>query len=420
MGSSAVSRKVVITGMNTVTSLGLDLETTWQGLIEGRSGIRRIQQFNPDGFATQIAGELPDGFEDYVRRYCHRRLMKQTSRGTWLGVACAKAAVEGSGIDFNRIERGRCAVVFGAADTGHSNAYNQDFWILKTMPHVVPALLSMEYALEGPSLLLSAACASSAYAVGYAYDLIASGRADVVIAGGSSAIVNPEHIRGFNELNALSTANEDPPRASKPFSQGRDGFVIGEGAGVLIMEAEETARRREARIYAEVAGYAMTNEAFNLMSPRPDGAGMAHTMRQAMTSAGVSREEVDYINAHGTSTALNDKYETLAIKQVFGSRAYQIPVSSSKSMIGHTAGACGAVEAVITVLSLARGLIPPTINYSPDPELDLDYVPHQARRQAIRVALSNSFGFGGCNATLVFRSYPASQTGAACGREMAG
>jgi len=415
-----VSRKVVVTGMNVVTALGLDLESTWQGLVEGRSGIRRITLFDPAGYATQIAGELPNDFEDFARRYCHRRLMKQTARGTWLGFACAKGAVERSGIDFNRLDRTRCAVVFGAADTGHSLAYNQEFWILKTMPHVVPALLSMEYALEGPSLLLSAACASSAYAVGAAYDLIASGRADAVITGGCSAIVNPEHVRGFDELHALSTANEDPPRASKPFSQGRDGFVIGEGAGVLVLESEESARAREAPIYGELAGYAMTNEAFNLMSPRPDGAGMARTMRLALASAGVAPEEVDYINAHGTSTTLNDKYETQAIKQVFGPRAYHIPVSSAKSMIGHTAGACGAVEAVITLLSLSRGVITPTINYSPDPELDLDYVPHRARRRALRVALSNSFGFGGCNATLVFRRYPASTAGVEPERKLAG
>jgi 3-oxoacyl-[acyl-carrier-protein] synthase II len=397
-----VSRRVVITAVNTVTALGLDLEATWQGLVAGRSGVKRITLFDPSDFGTQIAAQVPDEFEEYVRKYCHKRMLKQTARGTALGLACAKAAIERSEIDFTRLDQSRCGVVFGAADTGHSRIYEQDFWVLKTMPHAVPALLSLEYGLQGPSLLMSSACASSAYAICVAHDLIAHGQADVVIAGGCSSIINPEHIRGFNELRAISTLNETPTAASKPFSLGRDGFVIGEGAGVLLLESLESAQSRGARIFGEVLGHAMTNEAFNLMCPRADGAGMLHAMRSALRSAGVAPEQVDYINAHGTSTPLNDKCETAAIKQLFGERAAQVPVSASKSMIGHTAGACGAVEAAITVWSLYQGIIPPTINYVPDPELDLDYVPHAARRSDLRVAVSNSFGFGGCNASIVF------------------
>ena len=399
-----MSQKVVITALNMITALGVDLESSWAGLLEGRSGVRRITLFDPSDCTTQFAAQVPENFEEYARRFCHRRLMKQSARGTLLGYVCAKAAVAQHQLDFTKFDRTRCAVVWGGADTGHSRIHDQEYWILKTMPHAVPALLSMEYGLEGPSLLLSAACASSAYAIGMGYDLVATGRADLVLAGGSSSIINPEHVRGFNELHALSESNDDPSRASKPFSLGRDGFVIGEGAGMLVLESEASARQRGAHIYCELAGHAMTNEAYNLMSPRPDGAGMAQTMRMALQAAGAAEEDVDYINAHGTSTVQNDKLETLAIQQVFGERALRIPVSSAKSMIGHTAGACGAVEAVITVTTLCNSVIAPTINFMPDPELNLDYVPHRSRRHAIRTALSNSFGFGGCNATLVFRA----------------
>jgi 3-oxoacyl-[acyl-carrier-protein] synthase II len=385
-----------------ITALGVDLASTWRRLIAGENGVRRITRFDPSDCETQIAAEIPEEFEDYSTQFCHRRMQKQFARGTVLGLTCAKAAIHTHGVDLSRYERERCAVVFGGADTGHSRIDNQQYWILKTMPHSIPALLSMEYGLEGPSLLVSSACASSSYAIGIAFDLIKSGAVDLAIAGGASSLVNPEHVQGFGELHALSTANGEPAQASKPFSLGRDGFVIGEGAGVVVLEALECAEKRRAPIYGELLGHAVTNEAFNLMSPRPDGAGMAKTMSLALRRAGVSPKDVDHINAHGTSTVQNDKFETQAIKQVFGDHAQRLPVTASKSMIGHTAGACGAVEAVITLQSLREGILPPTINYVPDPELDLDYVPHQARRQAMRIALSNSFGFGVCNASLVF------------------
>lgn len=396
-------RKVVVTALNLMTCLGLDRDSTWQGLLEGRSGIRRISRFDASAYETQIAGDLPGDFDEYARRYCSRRLTRQMARATLMGYVCAKEAVQGHQLDLTAFDPCRSAVVFGLADTGHSAIYGDEFWVLRTMPHGVASLLSMEYRLEGPSLILSAACASSAYALAYGYDLIALGQADLVIAGGTSSILNPEHLRGFNELGALSAANDEPDKASRPFSRGRDGFVIGEGAAVLVLEAEESAQARGAKPYAELAGYAMTNEAYNLMSPAPEGAGMARTLKRSLEHAGLAPEEIDYINAHGTSTQLNDKLETLAIKQVFGEAAYRIPVSSAKSMIGHTAGACGAVEAAITALSLHHGMLTPTINYTPDAELDLDYVPDRARRQNIRAAISNSFGFGGCNASLVLR-----------------
>lgn len=391
-----------------ITPLGLDLEASWDGLVAGRSGIRRISLFDTSANETRIAGEVPGDFDEYARRHCSRRLTKQMARAVKMGYVCTKEAVTKSEINFDRYDPLRCAVVFGAADTGHSRIYDDRYWIVKTMPHSVSVWVSLEYKLEGPNFTVSAACASSAYAIAYGYDLIAADKADLVIAGGASSIVNPEHVGGFNEVYALSTANDVPERASRPFSIDRDGFVIGEGAGVLVLEAEQSARARGAAIYAEVAGHAMTSEAHNVMAPRPEGAGMAKTMRAALEDARIANGRVDYINAHGSSTPLNDKCETTAIKDVFGDLAYGVPVSSAKSMIGHTAGACGAIETVITIMSILRSVLTPTINYTPDPELDLDYVPNVAREREVNVALSNSFGFGGCNATLVLRKYESS------------
>ncbi len=400
-----MQRRVVVTGLNMVTALGVDLEASWNGLVAGRSGIGKITLFDSSNHETRIAGEVPSDFEDYGRQHCSRRLANQMGRAIRMGYVCTKEAVARSGIDFGAYDRTRCAVIFGAADTGHSRIHDGKYWIMKTMPHGVSAWISQAYELEGPNFTVSAACASSAYAIAHGYDLLAGNKADVVIAGGASSIVNPEHVGGFNELGALSVANDTPEKASRPFSVDRDGFVIGEGAGVLVLESEESATARGATIYAEVAGYALTSEAYNIMAPRPGGVGMAKTMRMALANAGITKDHVAYINAHASSTPLGDKYETLAIKDVFGDLAYGIPVSSAKSMIGHTAGACGAIEAAITVMSIRHGLLTPTINYTPDPELDLDYVPNDARKCAVGVALSNAFAFGGCNATLVLRNY---------------
>jgi len=400
-----VRRSVVVTGMDMVTPLGLDRESSWQELIAGRTGIGPIRLFDPSEHRTRIGGQVPEGFNDYAAQYCTPRAARQMGRAIKFGYVCGKRAVADAGVDFATLDRERCAVVFGAADTGHSRIWDDKYWIMKTMPHGPSAWLSMEYNLRGPNYTVSAACASSAYAFAHGFDLIAANRADLVIVGGASSILNPEHLDGFNELHALSVRNEEPERASRPFSIGRDGFVIGEGAGVAVLEAEETARVRGGKILARFLGYAMTSEAYNIMAPLPGGEGMARTMALALADARVAPEEVDYINAHGSSTPLNDKCEVQAIKRVFGEEAPGIAISSSKSMIGHTAGACGAIEAVITILAIDRGLVPPTINYVPDPELDLDFVPNQSREKQVAIALSNSFGFGGCNATLVFGRY---------------
>jgi 3-oxoacyl-[acyl-carrier-protein] synthase II len=298
-------------------------------------------------------------------------------------------------------------VVIGAVNTGNSSAEKDTTpqnTVFKGMTNAMPAWISLEYQLLGPSYAINTACASSAYAIAQGFDLIRNGMADVVIAGGADSIVNREEIAGFNALYALSVANDPPEKASKPFSADRDGFVIGEGAGVLVLESQEHAESRGARIHAEIAGFGLTSEGYNIMAPMKDGAGMAATMEKALVHSGVARDEIGYINAHGTSTELNDLFETLAIKKVFGAHAGTIPVSSSKSMLGHTIGAAGAIEAIITILSLEQGIITPTINLdNPDPLLDLDYVPNRSRIHDFRVALSNSFGFGGHNATLVFK-----------------
>jgi 3-oxoacyl-[acyl-carrier-protein] synthase II len=327
-----------------------------------------------------------------------------------MSLVAAKLAVVHSGIDFDKEDKTRCSVIMGVVNTGNSSVEKDTTaqnTVFKSMTNSVPAWISLEYQLLGPNFAVNTACASSAYAIAMGMEMIRNNSADIVIAGGADSIINPEEINGFNALYALSVANDPPEAASKPFTAGRDGFVIGEGAGVVILESEEHALQRKAQILCELAGYAITSEGYNIMAPMKDGEGMAATMEKALINAGVEKNEVDYINAHGTSTELNDRYETMAIKKVFGEKAYSIPVSSSKSMIGHTIGAAGAIEGIITILSLNKNIITPTINYyDPDPDLDLDYVPNISRPKDLRVALSNSFGFGGHNATLVFRKYP--------------
>jgi 3-oxoacyl-[acyl-carrier-protein] synthase II len=320
---------------------------------------------------------------------------------------CAQEAIAKSGIILENLNRSRVAVILGVVNTGNSSVEKDTDVknrIMKSMNNSMAAWISIEYGFTGPSFIVSTACASSAYAVGLGYDMIKNGQADIVIAGGADSIINPEEISGFNELFALSIENDPPEKASRPFSKNRDGFVIGEGAGTMILESELSAKRRNAIVYGELAGYAFTSEGYNIMAPQKDGEGMAQAMELAIKNSGIEKSEIGYINAHGTSTTLNDKYETLAIKSVFGDRAYNIPVSSNKSMIGHTVGAAGIIEGVFTVLSLLNGKLPPTINLEePDPELDLDYIPNIFREKSINAALSNSFGFGGHNVTLVFQ-----------------
>ncbi len=400
-------KKVVITGMSLITSLGLSLEDNWKNLVAGNSGVKRISLFDPSALATQIAAEVPPEFEELSRRMIKKRAAGQMTRVTRMCVTAAKMAVEDAGLTFENTDRARCSVIMGVVNTGNSSVEKDTTpqnTVFKAMTNSMPAWISLEFQLAGPNFAVNTACASSAYALAFGYEMIRNGQADVVIAGGADSIINFEEIQGFNALYALSVANDPPEAASKPFSKDRDGFVIGEGSGVLILESEEHARTRGARIHGEMAGFALTSEGYNIMAPMKDGEGMARTMELAMANAGVAREEIGYINAHGTSTELNDRYETMAIRKVFGEFAPRVPVSSSKSMLGHTIGAAGAIEAIITVMSLKEGILPPTINYRvADPDLDLDYVPNTARRADIRTALSNSFGFGGHNATLVLK-----------------
>jgi 3-oxoacyl-[acyl-carrier-protein] synthase II len=403
-----MNNKVVVTGINIITSLGLDLESSWSNLIEGKNGVKRITLFDPEGLQTQIAAQLPDSFEEYSTEYVKKRMADQTTRVTKMAYVCAKEAVIKSGIDFESVDRSKCAVILGVVSTGNTTAEKgttSKNRVLKSMNNSMSAWISLEYKLWGPNFTVASACASSAYAIGIAYDMIRSGVADIIITGGADSAINREEIEGFNELYALSV-NNDPEKACCPFSRDRDGFVIGEGAGIIILESERSALKRNAKIYAELAGYALTSEAYNIMAPMKDGEGISHTIENAIRNSSVKPEEVDYINAHGTSTTLNDKYETMAIKKVFKDLAYKIPVSSTKSMIGHTIGAAGAIEGVVTIMSMNNNIITPTIHLDiPDPELDLDFVPNKARKQVINCALSNSFAFGGHNASLVFKKY---------------
>jgi len=395
--------------MNIISSLGLSLKENWENMINGKSGVQRITLFDPSGLETQIAAQVPDSFEEYAAGKVKKRQSSQMTRVTRMCFVCAKDAIEQESIDFESFDKSRVAVILGVVNTGNSSVEDTPVSrnsILKGMNNAMSAWISMQYDLTGPSYTVATACSSSAYAIGLGYDLIRSGRADMVITGGADSIINPEEISGFNQLFALSTQNEEPEKASKPFSEDRDGFVIGEGAGVMILESEESAKMRKANIYGEVAGYALTTEGYNIMAPKKDGEGMAETMEKALVDTGIDKSEVDYISAHGTSTMLNDLYETKAIKKVFGDRASKISVSSQKSMIGHTVGAAGVIEGIVSVLSIKNNILTPTINHEkPDPDLDLDYVPNKSRKADIRVALSNSFAFGGHNATLVFRKY---------------
>ena len=404
-----MAKKVVVTGFNMLTALGLDWEETWKNIQEGKSGVKTISLFDASENQTQIAAELPREFAEKSASLIKKRISKQMTRVTQMSYVCAIEAIEKHNIDFDNINKKRVGVILGVVNTGDSSAEQgttSKNLILKRMNNAMSAWIGMRYNIEGPNFTTSSACSSSAFAIALGYDAIKAGRADMMIVGGADSIINKEEIEGFNEIYALSVANDKPEKASCPFSKNRDGFIIGEGAGIMILESEESAKSRGAKIYAELADYAFTNESYNIMAPKPGGEGMADTMEQAITNAGISKDEVSYINAHGTSTMLNDLYETQAIKKVFGEQSYRIPVSSTKSMTGHTIGAAGAIESILSVLAIKNSVIPPTMNLDEaDPELDLDYVPNKARKQDLKVVLSNSFAFGGHNATLVFRKY---------------
>ena len=418
------SPRVVVTGLGALTPVGNTVEEFWAALMQGKSGIGPITKFDAEAktesgefqFATRIAGEVRNFDElKYVERKEARRLDPYLK----YALACAVMAVQDSGLDTGKVDGTRFGTLIGSGIGGITTLLDNHRTLLdrgpdRVSPFFVPMLIinmasglvSMRFGAKGPNSSVVTACATGNHAIGDAFKIIQRGAADVMIAGGAEAIIVPLTIAGFCSMKAMSTRNDEPQKASRPFDAGRDGFVCGEGGGILVLESLEHARRRDARIYAEVIGYGMTGDAHHMTAPDPEGDGAARAMAGALADAGIAPGEVGYINAHGTSTPYNDKFETIAIKRVFGDHARKVAVSSTKSMTGHLLGAAGGIEAIATVLALHHGTLPPTMNYeTPDPDCDLDYVPNQARKQDVELALSNAFGFGGTNATLAFRKY---------------
>lgn len=398
--------KVVVTGIGAVTSIGCDAVTYWDNLIAGKSGMKTIDRISADEHDTTVAAQIDESFEEEASKYWKKRQLNATTAGVRMGLASAGEALNDTG-DISGIDKKRVGVIYGIVNNSYFDVEteNQFHMTIKRMPNALPALISIKNGFKGAAFTVSTACASSAYAIALGKQCITSGVYDMVVVGGISSMVSHTELKGFNQLLAMSV-NPDPDTACRPFTKNRDGFIMGEGGGTLILESEDSAKNRGAHIYCELAGASMISEAFNITAPQADGTGMAESMRTALDDAGITPDKVDYINAHGTSTTLNDLYETLSIKEVFGHKALMIPVSSIKAAIGHTLGAGGALEAIACVKAVERDIIPPTLHFDePDPELDLDYVPNKARKQRVNVALSNSFGFGGHNSTLVFRKY---------------
>ena len=410
-------KRVVITGIGAITSLGCSPQLFWEGLLAGRSGVGRITQFDPKDYPCQIAGEAAD-FEptDYMEKKDARRM----PRSAQFSIAATRQAVQDAGLPETMPEPERSGVVFGTAIAGiaqfdigvqtlRAKGYRRvnPFIMPSGIPNLSAFLISKEFRCLGPNITITTACATGTQAIGEAFELIRNRRADFVITGGTESVIHDFAIGGFCAMRALPTNyNDRPTEASRPFDANREGFVFSEGSGVLVLEELQHALNRGAQIYAEIIGHASSGDGYHIAAPDPEAKGPARTIRWALEDAGVKVEEVDYINAHGTSTPLNDSTETRAIKTVFGQRAYQIPISSTKSMIGHAMGASGALEAVVSVFTIHQGIIHPTINYeNPDPECDLDYVPNQPRNADIKVVLSNSFGLGGQNACLVIKKF---------------
>jgi 3-oxoacyl-[acyl-carrier-protein] synthase II len=408
-----LTRRVVVTGMGLVTPLGTGLEKTWKALCAGKSGIARITRFDPTDYPCQIAGEVPD-FDPAA--FIEKKEIKKMDTFIHYAVGASQMAVDDAGLKVTGENADRVGVYIGAGIGGlpaieHYHKILLEKGADRVSPFFIPMVIinlasgqvAIRLGARGPNSCAVTACATGNHCIGDAFRLIQRGDADVMLAGGAESTITPLSVAGFAAARALSRRNGDPARASRPFDRDRDGFVLGEGAGVVVLEALETARRRGARIYGEVVGYAMNSDAHHITAPPDDGEGAIRCMQMAIKDAGVSKDEIGYINAHATST-FADKVETQAIKGVFGDRAYRIPVSSTKSMTGHLLGAAGGIEAVFSLLAIHRGVVPPTINLEhPDPECDLDYVPGQAREVSVKVALSNSFGFGGVNACLLFK-----------------
>jgi len=412
-----MKRRVVITGLGAVTALGSTLAQYWEGLVQGRSGIRKITQFDASALPCQIAGEIPDFNPD---QYMDRKEARRVSRASQIALASAIQAVADAGLPTPLLDQERSSVVFGTA-VGGLEKFDEGISVLRAQGHervnpfTVPAgipnlsafLIARQFQCLGPNSTIVTACATGTQTVGEAAEFIRRGVADVVIAGGTEALIRDFSIAGFCAMRALPVNyNDNPEAASRPFDAKREGFIFSEGAAALVIESLEHAQARGARIYAELAGHASSTDAFHVAQPDPEAAGPVRAMRWAINDAGLKPEEIDYINAHGSSTALNDSTETRAIKALFGEHAYKLAISSTKSMLGHAMGASGALEAIACALAITHGIIPPTINYeNPDPECDLDYVPNKARQQPVNTAMSNSFGLGGQNACLVLKRF---------------
>lgn len=408
--------RVVITGMGCVTPLGNDIPSFWQGLLAGRSGAGPITHFDTSEHKVKIAAEVKDfdGVAVFGRGEARRM-----DRFSQFAVFASRQAVEDANLNITEENRDRIGVVLGTGVGGLTTLFEQmqvyaqrgpdrvsPFLVPMMLPDTAPGMVAIYLGLRGPNLAVVSACASATNAIGEAAEIVRRGSADVILSGGTESVIVPIAIAGMANINALSTRNDDPERASRPFTLDRDGFVMGEGCAVLVLESLEHAQARGAPIIAEVTGYGTSNDAYHISAPAENGSGAAICMQLALDSAGLRPADINYINAHGTSTPLNDKSETAAIKTVFGEHAYQIPVSSTKSMTGHLLGAAGAIEAVACVKALQENILPPTINYTtPDPECDLDYVPNQPRQVETRHVMSNSFGFGGHNATIILSRY---------------
>ena len=404
----------MVTGVGLVTPLGVGIDNVWQKILNGESGIAPITRFDTTKHDTKFAGEVK-GFKP--DEYMSPKEVKRIDLFIQYALAATKIAVEDAALDMSQENAERVGVVVGTGLGGlptlekyHSVLLERGpgrispFFIPMLIANEAPGHVAIQHGMKGPNLCIVTACATGTHSIGDATRIIQYGDADVMVAGGTEANLTPLTVGGFNAMKALSTRNDAPQQASRPFEKDRDGFVVSEGAGIVILEEIEHALKRGAKIYGEVAGYGYNGDAYHITAPAPDGEGFIRCMRMALKDAGLAPDSVDYINAHGTSTDLNDQTETLAIKEVFKEKAYKIPVSSTKSMVGHLLGAAGAVEAVFSLLAMRDNICPPTINYeTPDPACDLDYVPNKARKHDINIALSNSFGFGGTNGTLIFR-----------------
>ena len=411
-----MSKRVVITGLGLITPLGIGVDDTWTALCKGQSGIAEITRFDASGFDTKIAGEVKNFHpEDFLLK----KEAKRTQTFIAYAVAASRMAVEDSGLKIDKTNEDRIGVVTGCGLGGlhlleETTVILQKkgpkrvtpFFIPMMIGNMAPGMISIYLGPKGPNSSIATACASGTHAVGDAFKIIKRGWADAMITGGVESVITPTCIAGFNAMKALSVRNDEPEKASRPFDRDRDGFVIGEGCGILVLETLESALERGARIYAEICGYGMSGDGFHMAAPAPDGEGAARCMAAALDDAGIPNRRIDYINAHGTSTRLNDVYETKAIKSVFKEKAPFIPVSSTKSMTGHLLGGAGGIETVFTALTISEGIIPPTINLDhPDEACDLDYVPNIARKTDVNTAMTNSFGFGGTNAALILNRY---------------